>query len=82
MARILVEMTDDSLNREVGNPSVYQKSSCFRQRQIRWLQSLVSCDRNCSIDEFEAADAESVGTAYRSARIPFERVWMADVRKE
>jgi hypothetical protein len=52
---------------------------CLEMRGIRRLRSYVSTDRNWGICEYEAADAESVREAYRSAKIPYAKIHLADL---
>jgi hypothetical protein len=52
---------------------------CLEARGVRWIRSWVSTDRRRGLCEFEAADAESVREAYRSAKVKFLRVWSADL---
>lgn len=50
-------------------------SPCLDHYQARWVHSYLSNDRLRLICIFEAADAESVRMAHRTAGIRFERVW-------
>jgi hypothetical protein len=52
---------------------------CLEVRNGMWRRSSLSLDRMRMTCEFEAPDAESVREALRSANIPFERVWTANV---
>ena len=52
---------------------------CLQQRGIRHLRSWLSQDRTWGVCEYEAADAESVREAYRSAQVKFSRVRGADL---
>lgn len=55
--------------------------NCAQLRNARWMRSYLSADRRRMICEFEAPDAESVRDAYRSAGVPFERAWGAELYK-
>ena len=44
-----------------------------------WRRSSLSLDRLRMTCEFEAPDAESVREALRTAGVPYERVWTANV---
>lgn len=48
---------------------------CLEIRGIRRLRSWLSEDRRRGICEYEAADAQSLREAYRSASVPFVRMW-------
>ena len=52
---------------------------CLEGRDVRFVQSFVSLDRRRRICVFDAADADVVRTAYRSANVTFERVWPAEL---
>ena len=52
---------------------------CLEAHGARWIRSYLSVDRKRLICEFEAADAERVRESYRSAGVPFDRCWTANV---
>lgn len=52
---------------------------CFKLHRVRHLRSVISADGLRVICEYEAPDAESVRRANLQARLPFERVWTAQV---
>jgi Protein of unknown function (DUF4242) len=52
---------------------------CLQQRNIRHMRSWLSQDCTWGVCEYEAADAESVREAYRSAQVKFARVRAADL---
>jgi hypothetical protein len=52
---------------------------CIELRRGMWRRSSVSLDKLRMTCEFEAPDAESVREAFRTAGIPFERAWTANV---
>jgi hypothetical protein len=52
---------------------------CLDMYDGSWARSYVANDRRRMFCEFEAPDADSVREALRSAGIPFERVWSAQV---
>jgi hypothetical protein len=52
---------------------------CLEARGIRHLRTWKSSDRRWGVCEYEAADAESVREAYRSAQVKFLRVRSADL---
>src|SRR5262245_44530172 len=80
MARIVMEqifekpMSDEEL-------STYAKrlDPCLDIRNGTWARSYLAADRKRMVCEFEAPDAESVREALRSADVPFDRVWAANV---
>jgi hypothetical protein len=47
---------------------------CLQTRNVRHLRSWLSQDRTWGVCEYEAADAEAVREAYRSAQVKFARV--------
>jgi hypothetical protein len=51
---------------------------CLHQRGVTWVESYLSHDRKRRICVFEAPDADTVRSAYRSADVVFERVWTAE----
>jgi hypothetical protein len=50
---------------------------CIQERDIKHLASHFALDGSRSVCMFEAADAERVREANRTAGAPFERVWPA-----
>jgi hypothetical protein len=46
---------------------------------VRCIRSRLSADRRRMVCEFEAADAQTVREVQSVAKMPFERVWPADV---
>lgn len=50
---------------------------CIEERDIKHLASHFAADGSRSICMYEAADAERVREANRTAGAPFERVWLA-----
>jgi hypothetical protein len=50
---------------------------CIEARDIKHLASHFASDGSRCVCIFEAADAERVREANRTAGIPFERVWQA-----
>jgi uncharacterized protein DUF4242 len=50
---------------------------CLDERDVKAIRSYFSPDGTRSICVFEAADAERVREANRTAGAPFERVWQA-----
>jgi hypothetical protein len=82
MANVIVERTFTTpLTDEEHSRGGKKLDSCLKMRNARWLRSYLSTDRLRMVCEFEAADAESVRDAHRSAGSPFERVWTAEVYK-
>lgn len=80
MARIIVErIFDPPLTEEEHMARSMRLSPCLEPSRIRWIRSYVSSDRCHGVCEFEAADAESVRIAHRTANVPFTRVWTGQV---
>lgn len=50
---------------------------CIQERDVTYLGSHFATDGSRSVCMFEAADAERVREANRTAGAPFERVWAA-----
>ncbi|HET9990765.1 MAG TPA: nickel-binding protein [Kofleriaceae bacterium] len=50
---------------------------CIEERDVTAIESFLSPDGSRSICVFEAADAERVREANRTAGAPFEKVWLA-----
>ena len=48
---------------------------CIQERDIKHLVSHLASDGSRSVCVYEAADAERVREANRTAGVPFERVW-------
>ncbi len=80
MARIIMEQTFESAMSD-EELSVFAKrlDPCLDLRNGTWARSYLSFDRKRMMCEFEAPDAESVREALRSANVPFDRVWSANV---
>jgi uncharacterized protein DUF4242 len=51
---------------------------CLATHGVRWLRSYLSTDRRRMVCAFEAADAEALRSALRSAGVGFGRVWAAE----
>jgi hypothetical protein len=52
---------------------------CLEARNIRHMRTWKSSDRRWGVCEYEAADAEAVREAYRSAQVKFLRLRSADL---
>jgi hypothetical protein len=80
MARIIVEQVfAEPLTDEVYAQYAQKLDPCLEARNGMWRRSSVSKDKLRVVCEFEARDAESVRDALRLAKVPYERVWAADV---
>ena len=80
MARVLVEQVfTEPLTDERYMASAKRLDPCLEVRNGAWRRSALAGDRMRMICEFEAPDAESVREACRTAGIPTERIWAADV---
>jgi hypothetical protein len=79
MPHIIVEYKFDlPLTDEEFDAMARKLDPCLEARSARWVQSFLAQDRTRRICIFEAADAESVREAYRTAKVGFERAWAAD----
>lgn len=57
----------------------HRLDGCLEVRQANWLHSLVSVNGDRSICVFSVPYTETVREACREARMPFQRVWQADL---
>lgn len=48
---------------------------CLAERHCEWIHSYVSADRRRRFCVFQAADAETLRQAYRTAGVAFEKIW-------
>jgi hypothetical protein len=79
MTYMIVETVfDPPATEEDFDANATKLEPCLEGNDVRWVRSFVSQDRKRRICIFEAADANAVRTAYRSAGVAFERVWAAD----
>lgn len=78
MAYLIVEY---AFNPPITHEGLKQMAStlapCTQARRIRRLRTVISLDGSRGYCELEAADAETVREAYRTARVPFIAVWQA-----
>ena len=80
MARLILEKEfDPPLSEEQHNLDAQRVDPCLEAYGARWIRSYLSNDRKRIVCEFEADDAEAVRSAFRSAGVPFARVWTAQV---
>ena len=56
-----------------------EAASCLALHRVRFVRTYFSFDRRRMLCLYEAPDAESVRIANREARLPFERVWAAQI---
>ncbi|MFQ3618909.1 MAG: nickel-binding protein [Cyanobacteriota bacterium] len=80
MTLIIVE-TDrsDPITPEVLADEGNRAFPCLAARNVTWRYSLLSSDRRRMICSFDAPDAEAVRMSYRTARVPFEKMWVDDL---
>jgi hypothetical protein len=80
MSRVIVE-------RKFDEPEAFDELQaqedrfawCLEQRRVKFIRSYFSKDRRRMICEYEAPDAEAVREVQRTASMPFERIWAAEV---
>jgi len=80
MSRVIVE-------RKFEDPETYDELQaqedrfawCLEQHRVTFIRSYFSKDRRRMICEYEAPDAEAVREVQRTASMPFERIWTAEV---
>lgn len=80
MSRIIVERKFDT--KQVFDELQAQEDRfawCLQQHQVKFIRSYFSKDRQFMICEYEAPDAEAVRQVQRTAKMPFERIWTAEV---
>ena len=65
------------LTDEQHDQTARQLDPCLKARSVSWVQSFLATDRLGMLCEFEAESAEAVRDAYRSADLPFARIWQA-----
>jgi hypothetical protein len=58
-----------------------RENQCKGIHAITWKRSVMSKDRRRIICEYEAPDAETVRRVQLEARIPFDRIWAADLHE-
>lgn len=80
MATLVLEQSfDPPITPDELNDAARRLDRCLEVHGARWMRSYLSKDRKRLICEFEAADAESVRAAARSAGAQFDACWIADV---
>lgn len=80
MSRVMVEHTfAEPLTDEQHGQFAKRLDPCLEVRNGAWRRSALSKDRLRMVCEFEAPDAESVREALRTAKIPYDRVYPAEV---
>jgi len=78
--QLVVEQSfDPPLTDEVYDQMSRRIDPCLAAYDVKWQRSFLSTDRRRMVCAFEAADAEAVRAAYRSAGEKFDRVWVAEV---
>jgi len=80
MTHLIVEQTFSTpLTDAEHDRAAKRLNPCLEQHGAHWVRSYLSQDRLRMVCEFEAADAEAVRSSYRSAGMPFDRVWATEV---
>jgi hypothetical protein len=80
VARVVLEQSfADPISEETYAQLAKRLDPCLEIRGGAWRRSYVSADRRRITCEFEAPDAEAVRQACRSAKVPFDRAWAAEV---
>ncbi len=52
---------------------------CLERHRVKFIRSYFSKDRRRMICEYAAPDAETVREVQRTASMPYERIWTAEV---
>jgi hypothetical protein len=80
MAYVITEYVfDPPLTEAQLNQDSAALNPCLDMRGVRRLRTFLATDRRRGFCEFEAADAETVREAFRTAGVKFERAWSADL---
>ena len=80
MARVMVEQVfKEPFTDELYAAFAKKVDPCVEVRHGLWRRSSLAADKLRMVCEFEAPDAESVREAFRTAGVPYERAWTADV---
>lgn len=80
MSRVIVERKfDEPESFETLQAQEDRFAWCLQQHRVQFIRSYFSKDRRRMICEYEAPDAESVRDVQRTACMPFERIWTAEV---
>lgn len=80
MSRIIVERKFDTQQRFDELQAQEDRFAwCLQQHQVKFIRSYFSKDRRFMMCEYEAPDAEAVRQVQRTAKMPFERIWTAEV---
>lgn len=80
MARVMVERKfEDGASFDELQAQEDGFAWCAEQHQVRFIRSYFSNDRKRMICEYEAPDAEAVRKLQRTASMPFDRIWTAQV---
>lgn len=78
MAHVIVESSfDPPLTPAALEDRADRLEPCLARGGIRWYHSFVANDGRRLVCHYDAADAEAVRMALRSAGVPFDRVWTA-----
>lgn len=80
MAVLVLEQTfEHPMSDTELNDAARRMDGCLEAHGARWMRSYLSKDRKRMICEFEAPDAEQVRDSARSAGVPFDACWTADL---
>ncbi|HEX7117421.1 MAG TPA: nickel-binding protein [Longimicrobiales bacterium] len=80
MAHVIVETKfDEPLTAAAHGERQRLLGPCVVRHGVHWVHSYLSNDRRRMICHFQAADAEAVRLAHRTAGVVFERVWTAEI---
>jgi len=75
---VVEERFEPAIDAESLNPYTDALSPCLKTYDVKWVNSFVARDGSQCVCVYDAADAESVRRAYRSANVPFPfKVWAA-----
>ncbi|MEM8606411.1 MAG: DUF4242 domain-containing protein [Myxococcota bacterium] len=80
MSRIIVERSlADAPDFETVQAMEDAVAWCLEEHRVEFIRSYFSSDKKTMICEYEAPDAESVRIVQRTGKLPFERIWAAQV---
>jgi len=82
MGLIIVERTFEHPPTDADlDAAAKRETKCKEIHSITWKRSVMSNDRRRAICEYEAPDAETVRRVQLEARIPFDRIWAAELHE-
>jgi hypothetical protein len=79
MPQVIIEYAfDPPITEEEFDKMATELGPCLEGHGVKWVQSFLALDRRRRICIYDAPDADSVRSAYRQAKVGFERAWAAE----